>query len=424
MRLEPVDYYADTNHQQLYALEHLYGVPQFVKSATVEGNEDLKNIPSESFGDPTRRKFPCHTKAATWLANAYFQLSRNAYSKEEQGMIQDRLEKRASYWSIRGIVDRFNTNFKKMAMPSENVADKDWGLIVTTDSGEVIRRFPMPNAISVKMAGEHLYANRMQYPYEWRKTAARKILAKAAEYDERAARGEKVAGVLLNQTRFTDEAERYLYRAAGLGMNHHLKVAEKVAQRVYMIGKNNPYAPKLAAVATTLRDRSNWTADELMKVAQILDGVDQECGLHSEYASGVDMPEEICFDVLAKDAEAILDDHIRLVTGNAYPIGLLATLPLEKISQVLGQEISDSVMATDGSVDLEKFAELCPTLPRPDALLLERMIDDVVKTGSVKEARAPLMAGAKFTKEELTDKLTKQGKKVETRDFALQYQAR
>ena len=216
----PVDFYDDANHQHLYGLDRLYGIPTFVKQAETESTEDLQQLPPHVFADLRHRKFPCHTKAATWLANAYFKLGRDAYSKEDAQQVQGRINKSASYWGITGLVDRFNKTFEKLSNFNEaELPDEKYAIVAESEHGK-IRRLPMPNAFAVKMAGEHLFAHRHQYPYPWRKSAARRILKEALAYDKRAEAGEKVAGAAHGITQFDKDTQEYLERTAGFGIAH------------------------------------------------------------------------------------------------------------------------------------------------------------------------------------------------------------
>lgn len=355
------DFYDDTNQQQLYSIDHLCGLPDFVKKAEVEDPESLKTIAPTTYADAGHMKFPCHTKAATWLANAYFQLARGQYHKKEAAFVQERLLKFAAFWSIRGLVEKFNQVWSKVAtFNRDDLPDEQHALVVKiAEDGRKIRRFPMPNAMSVKMAGEHLYANRASFPYEWRKTAARNILKEALRYDELVEKGVKVAGAAFGTTRFEPATLEYLERAAGFGMTHPLKAAEKCAQRAYMLRDNfKDYAEKMAEIATTLREAENASPAQMAKLAAVVDAVDRETGLCNHYYEGVDLPEEMFFDVLEKEAEEILDSFVTLTTGNTYPVGVFASIALEKIAAVMGTEFSAAVTGADGcTVDAVKFAE-------------------------------------------------------------------
>lgn len=418
----PKDFHDDVSQRLLYSLEHLYGLPAFVKEAAVEEKDEVSRIPSSSFADPRKRKFPCHTKAATWLANAYFQHSKDAYSKEEASLIQDRIIKAAEYWSIRSIVKTFNKNHTKLAsFEGHELEDKDFALVAQFGD-EKIRRFPIPNAPSVKAAGEYLYAHRFEYPYPWRKAAAKRILAKAIEFDEAFERGEKVANQIL---RFEPDTFDYLQRAAGIGMTHPQWAAEKIAQRVYMLpDRLRPYQIKLAELAVEFRKMTRGSHQQMAKLAEVLDLIDRETGICKNYHEGVEMPEEVCFTMLKKEAEDILDSHITLQTGGTYPVGLLATLPLEKVASVLGEDFLEHIKTPDGDMDIAKFAEILPTLPRPDAKLIERVLEESMKEPLNKAAGAGRMLMERELRKSAARLRFRKASELDPKDLAAETQAK
>lgn len=382
---KPTDFYDDVSQQKLYAIDHLYGVPQFAKEAQLEDRERMDRLPLSCFGDPENRKFACHTKAATWLANAYFKEAQAAYSKDKAAGIQARLMKAATFWNIRGLVDQFNTNFAKQAsFEAPNLTDNDYALVV--DYGkEKVRRMPINSPLCVKRAGEYLFANRFNYPFEWRKAAARRILQKAVFFDEQGEQGLlKSAEVPAPDVhRFESDISEFLQRAAELGMSLPGRVAVKVAERAMAIpARFSEYRETLTKIAEAFGKKQVCTRGDLHKMACALDTVDRETGLCSAYADGLELPEEICFDVLQKEAEDILDNNIVLQTGNSFPLGSFSILPIHKVAEVLGSEVAESMRGLDNELDLEKLAEVAPTLPRNDAKLLERLLEEAVHPGA------------------------------------------
>jgi hypothetical protein len=121
-------------------------------------------------------------------------------------------------------------------------------------------------------------------------------------------------------------------------------------------------------------------------LAGVIDAVDRETGLYRYYREGsLDTPEEMLFDILEKDASDLRADYISLTTGNAYPMSQLVKLPMAKIAAVLGDDFVEAVADDEGtSIDMRKFAQIAPTLPRNDAVLLEKAIDEMAH---VKEAK-------------------------------------
>lgn len=391
--LKPLDVYDDVNFQAMYAIDKLVGgLPNFVKNAAVADHDDIKNLPPETFGDVVRRKFPCHTKQATFLSNAYFQQSRDKYPTKEASHVQARIDDYAKFWQISSLTNQFNKHWTKISSfnaDDGSLPDSDFALVAEFD-GHKIRRFPMPNLLGIKMAAESLYANRFMYPYPWRKEAAIRILARAEKADKEAL--EKKAFTLNNPAlRINDEAHQYLQRATGLGMTHPQVAAEKVAQRWLMIknvAAHVGYAEKLAELVQVLHTMApqDMNTQTLEKCASLIDIIDQETGIAKHYADGVDMPEEMFFDMLSKEAEAILDQMVTLQTGSTYPIGLFASLPLEKIAAVMGKDFSDAVTDLNGQIDPVQFADIAATLPALDACVMERAIKCAVEEAHTKMA--------------------------------------
>jgi len=410
-------------------IDRLYGLPSFVKSASAETPEQVSQLQTRLFADVKRRLFPCHNKNATWLAQAYFSLSEPLYSKKEAAIIQDRVEKSAKYWGVKSLCDSFKRNWVKLADTNiPELEDSDYAL-VTQHDGAQIRKFPIYNPSSVKKAGDYLYANRFKYPYAWRKTAARNILKKAVYFDDRASKGVKYAEALGGQCKFTDEVQDYLERASGYGMSLPYNAAEKVAHRAIMISehKHPELKEKMAKLAQALIDLDikQATPELYWKMAEIVDGSDRETGLHTYYHEGVDMPEDIFFDILQKQAEAMLESNVTLTTGNSYPIASFSEMPLEKISSILGEDFAEAVSNGLGQVDAIKFAEVARTLPRPDAALLEQAIKASLKEAAmIKDARAGRMANNPYTKDSIKQQLKEEGKQVVDSDFQLNAKVR
>lgn len=418
----PTDFYDDLdNQQQFYSLTRLFSIPSFVKEASAAKNE-LDELPSEAFADPPNRKFPCHTKAATWLANAYFQHSKGYYDTQRAAAIQERITKAAEYFQIKSLCQTFTNQWEKVAGAQRpDLPDSAFGLVVDYE-GKKQRLFPMPNVASVKMAGEYLFANRFKYPYTWRKQAARKILAKALEWDKKAAAGEDVPhgfGTL----RFEPDTQQYLEKAAGFGGSLPQYVAGKIGQRVLMMKESqNGLRTKLAEIAVALNSQPPQAMEtsDLEKIAEMVDAVDHETGIHKHYSNGVELPEEAFFQILQKEAQAVLDGHITLSTGNTYPAEAFSYIPLDKVAAVMGEDFKSEVSGLDGSVDPKKVAELAPTLPRGDAQLLERLLMETAHETLQKAGGRIKSSGTDpFSQEGMIEYFQKKGMKPSNLRFTL-----
>jgi hypothetical protein len=97
------------------------------------------------------------------------------------------------------------------------------------------------------------------------------------------------------------------------------------------------------------------------------------------------MPEEFCFNIQQKEAEAFLGAHVQLTTGMTYPLTQLKKLPLSKLARSMGKDFAEAI-SENGKLNWDKFAEIAPTLPRDDARLLEKLIKAAAESAS-EEAR-------------------------------------
>ena len=355
------DFFDDRNEQVLNTINNLTGLPSFVKGAELS-SEDLPSLSSDVFADPIHRKHACHTKAATWLANAYFQLDKTSYPKEEAELVQGRLNKFAAYWDIKNDLTAYNNSLTKKAeapVCTEFAIDMRINNPMTHAINHV-QRYPINTPAAVKQAAESLYINRFKFPYAMRKQAACNIFRKQAEY---------------GMAPFDWDVAAYIEKAAGCGATLPAMAARHLNKRAMLLGKSQEeLRTKIAALAASMTETAHLGTAQLSKLAEAVDVIDRETGLNKTYKDGLEMPEEVFFAVRVKEAEAALADHVRLQTGKVYKLAELAAMPLEKISSVLGEDFVDSVKS-NGKLDLEKFADVLPTLPRDDAMLLERAIN-------------------------------------------------
>lgn len=355
-----VDYCSDTNHQRLHKLSKLMNMPDFVSSSPTADSADIEKLPNSVFADPENRKFPLHTKAATWLAQAYFSHDRHLYTTQQAATIQDKIEKASRHWSIENFTKQARAeveNFTSQVPP--DLTDADYALVIEQD-GRKNPMLPIHNEANIKASAATLYNMRSKCPYEWRLVAARKILHKAA-----------ALGVS-----FEEGLGEYLIKAAGRGSVFPVHAAERLAQRMLMIPDNQKNVKvataKLAKTVSQLPGLPS--AATLVKLATIVDRIDREQGFTKYYdEAGLETPEEIFFQLTHEKAAQIRNSYLTLTTGTVVPFEALQKAPLAKIAAAIGFL---SRVQSDDSLDisLDKFAKVASTLPLSDAALLERLL--------------------------------------------------
>jgi hypothetical protein len=355
----------DRSHQIMFKLSRLLEFPDFVKNANTLEADDVAKLPQQVFADPVNRKFPCHTKAATWLSQLYFLESCHNYPTRQSSEVQERINKAAAYFAISDMVKEAADLWNEHNTPTQTIADKDYAMVFTRD-GETIRHLPINNAENIKAAAQRLYEKQARYPFDLRQIAARKILHNATEH----------------QAQLPDEVDEYLYKAAGFGTTTPERAAEKMGLRTLMMPKESgDMRIKMAKLTKSVSQMSEIPLGELTKLAEIVDRVDTEFGFYQHYDEGVDTPEEIFFELTQKKASALKNEYIQLTTGTMLPVDLINELPIDKIAAALGNDFLEAI-TDDASldIDLEKFARVVPTLPRNDAIILERAIQAAGKT--------------------------------------------
>ena len=361
MSKSAVDVVADSNHQVRHRISQLVEVPEYVKSSAILDADAVAALPQTVFADPVNRKFPLNTKAATWLAQTYFDEARHLYDTQLASIVQDKITKAAAYWAIEKDVKKASATIR--ATQSRDPGDRpsaDFAMCVTVD-GKKTNMLPIHSEPNVKAAAARLYNYRMKFPYEWRKIAARKILHKAAELN----------------VEIEPEAFEYLHKAASRGSAIPARAAEKLGHRVLMIPEKNKREKLAMAKLVKTVDSMKTIPDPsaMEKLAGIVDQLDRQHGFYRYYNQGVETPEEIFFDLTQKKAEQLRDNYVQLTTGTVIPFNAIIKLPLSKISAVIGDDFAKAVTSDDSlDVDPEKFARIARTLPRDDATLLEKAL--------------------------------------------------
>lgn len=347
----------------LHKIAALVDLPEFVKSAELTDPAQIDALPPHVFADVVSRKFPCHTKAATWLAQLYFLTGRHLYPTKQAAQIQARISNAADWWSIGGQTKQAAQKWETKQSTVEGALPDEAYALVVDHEGQKIRQWPLTNQANVKAAAAALYRNRTKFPYDWRLAASRRILAKVA------------------QTQSTDiepVVHEYLVKAAGQGSATPQYAGEAIARRMLMIPSKDlevkVSAAKLAKAVSNMKGIPSTAA--MVKLARIVDRLDREQGFYPYYdEAGLEMPEEIFFQLTEKKAQAFRDGHFALQTGTIIPLEAISTLNLSKVADVLGAAFSKAVTA-EGSldIDIEKFARVASTLPRNDAQLLEKAL--------------------------------------------------
>lgn len=351
----------DANFRELHRLSRLYSLPNFVKQAAAT---DL--VPEEKasrlFADSRQCRYPVHTKAATYVSTLYFLEKQAAFPPTVRKLISERLAKAAEYWHITPQIAAAVARQQELEKEAE-YPDSTYALVMVGEDGGKSRHYPLRNSMEVKAAAvwfsQYLPQLRQQFPFEDRRTIASNILRKAAEF------GADIG----------EETEQ-LEKCAGRGLGSPDRIANLIAERTKVAHKC-PEGVKAALLklAESARKTSQifFDPNSLCKLASTIDQFDRAHNLIGHYSERVPAPEDVLFEATQQKMAELHRDACTTVTGSIYDRSQFEKLSLTDVQDVFGDEIVAEVR-TGLQLDPEKFAAVAATFPRPDAALLDELM--------------------------------------------------
>lgn len=368
-----LDHTQDLSGTETHRLTQLYPAPDFVKTASHDQlNGDPEKLAISTYADPAHRRFPCHTKAATWMSALFFGENRRQLTPIFVEAAEARLRKSASYWGILPVVE---TLWQKMAGDTQagvlNLPDEHFALVWTAD-GEKHRNYPLRNRFEVKSASEWFGKFHDDFVFVDKHQIATKLIKRANELN----------AVL--------ESQEIINRCAGHGYCPAELAAQAWEKRAQLCNQYSPdYAEQARQVAGSIRMTAFEARDQglRIKMAGLMDQFDRQTKLTKLYdTGGLERPEEILFQITEKVASEFLTEHVQTTTGAIYEKTALEKLSLEQIQSWMGSEFAEAVSSGGVFVDMDKLAAVVPTLPRDEAMAFERMTQDQSIAPLAKEA--------------------------------------
>jgi hypothetical protein len=143
---------------------------------------------------------------------------------------------------------------------------------------------------------------------------------------------------------------------------------------------------KQAAAALRLNPAPVHNAGNLQKLAAFVDAFDRENGIVQDYGYSVPRPEDILFTITEKTAAQVKESHVPMTSGNIYKVADLQSVKLGDIRDWMGSDFADEVSVGGLHVNMDKLAELLPTLPRGDAEHFDRLLSTTGVQPFAKEA--------------------------------------
>jgi hypothetical protein len=367
-----LDQAKDRTGQELHRIATLYSPPNFVKHASSDSIcGDPETLPLHIYADPRARRFPCHTPASTWMSSAFFADKRACYSSRDAEKVEERLIKAAKYHGIAGELEQiFDKAAKYNSNDKEALADDSFAYVWKRDDGVTERHLPLRNKHEVKCAAEYILTHRDEFIYTDRQVMAKKVLVKASEF-----------GADIGDT------VDYLEKQSGIGVCSGAVAAGLLDNRAGLT--NNPADKeqlKQAAAALRLNPAPVHNAGNLQKLAAFVDAFDRENGIVQDYGYSVPRPEDILFTITEKTAAQVKESHVPMTSGNIYKVADLQSVKLGDIRDWMGSDFADEVSVGGLHVNMDKLAELLPTLPRGDAEHFDRLLSTTGVQPFAKEA--------------------------------------
>lgn len=324
-------------------------LPDFVRKCALD-QLFAAEVPQHLYADPITRAFPCHSRAATWLSYADYQL-RGKSAMVRAPEIGQRLDHFVQYWNLGADVEPV---VKAASDQGATLPDSDFAW-VRSEGGQKFRTLRMKDAAETKQAADWLQRSRDELSFEDRKTIAERILEKAAK--------DGVAlpvGSIQAMERFACRGEPDLTKVA-----HTIELRRLLAKNAGQF----PLAQGLAKLEHSWRTQPAilGEAGRLTKVASLLANADVVLGLDSSrWTDTIRPPEEALFAYTPTASAVKSAQWARTKSGSAYRKRDLGRLSLGQVSAALGTKVAASVQA-GFKVDGEKLATHLEGLPAQEA---------------------------------------------------------
>ena len=331
----------DTSRRMLIMLHSKYRFPEYVQNAEPLSKEAADRLPDNLFADVSNRQFPYNDEANTWLSAAYFHETQDDVKLAcDRQIIKDTLLKVADvygiYYDVAAIFDQQPETEKEA-----EVVDAEY---CYADNG--VYAYPVKRAEDVKTAESYFLQHRHRYKPEVRRTIASNLLKRAGTLH-----------VIIE--------EPVLYKEAGQALPDLPGIMRTMTDA--MLFMSDPEEQMMTSgllhkIACAGMAQVQQVLPQLVKVAE------QAIGSSEGYT-----PEEQMYGTPFAAVEATVKYATPL--GNyTFDARKLAQLSPEIFKQALPEDVVDELCDLRGNLDAEKVAEVLPTLPRPDQMLLERAI--------------------------------------------------
>ena len=343
-----MDVLHDASYRQLVKLASVYRMPKYVTDHSPMEKIAADELDDALFADVAHRRFPIDSAGSTWLSAAYFNENRELVDSDIRPYVESNIKLAAGIYNIdkdvKGVLEHRAVEINPENEPS------NYGF--TAPTGE--RFYPMFDTEGIKRASAHFDLHRAEMPAQIRRQIACAIVKKAAE----------------NET----PIDMSVYREAGIGIPNKIDMLDNILHRA-QITKDASYQMVIANLARAVGSASaeELTPDILEKLADTLSEIDAAEGLDKEYGRTVLAPADFIYSLTVKEAADFMKDALTL-DRHTFSIRKLAEMDPSVFKSALDDVIFGAITDKAGKLDPVKMAEVLPTLPVPDKMVLERHI--------------------------------------------------
>jgi hypothetical protein len=335
-------------------------VPQFVKSANEDQLRGDEKLAGHMYGDSTKRRFPTHTPAATWLSTAFLHMKAAEYEPAYVKRVQTVLDKAASFWGILPTVRKVQDEITKEAADQlTQLSDDAFALVWRYEDGSVERNYPLRNRSEVEKAAQWFCTYRDDFEFSDRHMVAGRIVEKAAAFGLQLPAG----------------LEEVLQKTAGNGVSPVADICESLNDRAgRLYSRNSLIANEFSKIANEL-EQAPAVLDKAarLELAQYMDTVDRHYGLAREYGKTIERPEDSLFGITQKTAQELESAHVRTSSGAIYEKEQLDRLSGCDIEAWMGTKMAEAYSIGAAFVNVEKLAAALPEFSREDAEMFDKM---------------------------------------------------
>lgn len=350
----------DVSGADTHVIFSVTNVPQFVKSANEDQLRGDEKLAGHMYGDSTKRRFPTHTPAATWLSTAFLHMKAAEYEPAYVKRVQVVLDKAASFWGILPAIRKVQDEITKEAADQlTQLPDDMFALVWKYDDGSVERNYPLRNRSEVEKAAQWFCKYRDDFEFNDRNMMAARIVEKVAAFD----------------VQLPAEHEEVLQKTAGNGVSPVSDICEALEYRAGKLYTQNALlANEFSKIASEL-EQSPEVLDKTarLELAQHIDTVDRRYGLARDYGVVFDRPEDVLFGITQKVAQALENAHVRTSSGAIYEKAALERINTNDLEDWMGTGFHDAYAIGGAIVDVEKLAADLPTLQLDDAEMFDKL---------------------------------------------------